>query len=179
MTDGLWGLFGVIIGSFLTFFTQYIFELRREKKKNRKAFLRQDYQTSENIYKIKSALKAFHSFTEMDLKNYSDDDLGKELYNSINYFSKECSNIWFDFKNVLFTYFQKVLVDQNILLLDNAMIKIINANIGTKHMDFDVFRNIHEDLQKDKNCFQDAILIINLVENEFQKIRKYIIKKKV
>jgi hypothetical protein len=50
MSDGLWGFSGVIIGSLITFLSQYFFEKRQEKLRNRKLFIDKYLKIYENIF---------------------------------------------------------------------------------------------------------------------------------
>jgi len=179
ITDGLLGFIGVIIGGLLTFLSQYIFEIHRGKIKNRKIFLREHYKISNNLFKIKQALIQFESFTNMNLNNYTDDDLAGELYHSVIHFSKECSNIWVDFRGILFAYFHKTINEESFFILDNAIMGIINSDTGLKNVDFEVFRNNHSQLQNNKDDYRQATAIINSIEDEYIKLIKKVIKKKM
>ena len=177
MSDGFWGLTGVVIGGIITFFLQYILGLRKEKIKNRKLFIKQHYQINEDIFIIKNALKQFYSFVNMDLNKYTDEELESELYQSIIYFSNKCSNIWVDFRDIIFSYFYKSIDNNSLLILDNVMYKIINSNIGTKYIGFEVFRNNHDDLQNSKNEFSQALILITYIEKEYHKLERKFMKK--
>ena len=179
MFDGFSELLGVVIGGLITFFSQYIFELCREKRKNRKSFLKQHYDINKNILILEGALKQFHSFAKEDLNKYTNEDLESELYPSIIRFSNECSNIWVDFRDIIFSYFYKLIDNNSILILDNAMYKIINANTGTKNMDFKVFRNIHNNLRNSVDEFNEALTIITDIENEYHKLERKIKRKNI
>jgi hypothetical protein len=115
----------------------------------------------------------------MDLENYTDDDLKSELYPSIIHFSQECSNILVDFRNTLLGYFYKSIDYKSFLILDSAIISIININCGIKYIDFEVFRNIHNQLQNSKDDFNQAIKAMNSIENEYHKLKRKLIKTKI
>jgi len=179
MSDGFWGLLGVVIGGLITFFSQYIFSLHKEKIKNRKLFLKQHFEIINNIIILKNALGQFYSFVNMDLSKHTNEELERELYHSIINFSNKCSNIWFDFRDIILTYFYKSIDDKSLFILDSVMCNIINANPGTKYIDFELFRNIHNSLQNSGNEFKQALKLITDIEEKYHEINRGILKKKI
>jgi hypothetical protein len=172
--NGLWGLIGVVIGGLLTFLSQYIFELRKEKKENRNIFLQENLQTNESLFIIRKALKQFQSFSKMDLDTAEDYDL-EEVHESINYSSGKCSKVWFDFRSIIQTYFYKSINGNSFLFLDNVLTGICNSSMN--FMDFEMLRTIHKNWQEKRDDFQKAIALIDSIENEYFTLKKKIIKK--
>jgi len=173
MSDGLWALIGVIIGGLLTFFSQYFFEKRHEKIENKKLFFERHNKINNNIFIIQQALKQFLSFAKLNLNNYSDDDLEEgELYQSIIHFSNECSIIWNDFRDILLTYFFKSADDTSFIILDKTISIVISSNPGVQYFDVEIFKNIHNVLQKSKNDFSQAISVIDSIKNDYYKLWK-------
>jgi len=103
--EGLWGIFGIIIGSSITFFSQYFFEMHREKMKNRIIFINQYLQIQEYIFIIKNAINQMINITEIDIEKNIREDLKQELIPSIIHFSEKCNIIWSEFRTILFCYF--------------------------------------------------------------------------
>jgi hypothetical protein len=179
LSDGLCGFIGVITGAILTIFSQYLWEIYREKRKNKKVFIKHHYQIYEDLFILKGALKQMQSFLTMDLTNYSNDDLESELYPSIINFSIKCSNIWIKFRDILLGYFHKSINQKSFLILDHVVLNIINMDTGLKNIDFDIFRNLHNNMKNSKSDVDQAITLVNLIEDEFYKMRNKYIKRMI
>lgn len=177
--EGLWGIFGIIIGSSITFFSQCFFEMHREKMKNRILFINQYLQIQEYIFIIKNAINQMINITEIDIEKDIREDLKQELFPSIIHFSEKCNIIWSEFRTILFYYFYKIINNKSDLFynLDNVIIEIINLNNAI--IDVDIFINNYEQMKQNRNKYIKAIKYICIIEEEYNKIRKKILVKKI
>jgi hypothetical protein len=180
LTDGFWGFIGVITGSILTLFSHFIFEMCRKKDKNRKLFIKQHYKISENIFKIKSALKQIQNFADMDINLCANNDLSEEYYPSLIHFSKECSDIWNDFRIMLMRYFFRSINKNSLLILNDTILNIIDINGGLSNtINFEILENHHCTLKNKKDNILESLKTMDSIEIQYQKlinklIRKYI-----
>jgi hypothetical protein len=179
MTDGLWGLIGVIIGAVLSITSQYFFEIRRDRINNRKIFIEKSYQIMENIIKIKKSVDQILIFITFDLSQHDEKECSEELYPTINYFSKECSNLWPDFKISLLKYFPKTIRNSLFMNFEKIIVDISYLNTENKIMVSGQLLNLQESLRKQKNKYENAVKLIKYMEAEYKLSLKKLIRKKI
>jgi hypothetical protein len=132
----------------------------------------------ENSFKTKQALEQTISFLIKDLTLYSDNDFKKEIYPSILNFPRNCSNIWKNFRVNLLENFHKTFTNDEFIVLDNAICKIIKIKPDTNFVKPEMFREKHNDLIKYKNEFNNALVVINAIEKEYNRRRNEFLKRK-
>jgi hypothetical protein len=67
MSEGIFGLIGVFLGSFLAISSQFYFSLREEKKRNRETFLKESNDIISYIMIFRNTLKQVLLFINMDI----------------------------------------------------------------------------------------------------------------
>jgi len=181
--EGIWGLIGVVIGSVFTLGFQYFTEIRREIVREREIFLKQYREIHDNIYKIKCLLICYKNYLKIDINTqtdeYFDSNLESEIYNPLVRYSKECSDIWVGFKDILEKYFYKI-DKESFPVLDDAVTTILDMRIGHGFgIGFEMLKDNHSYLRKDKEKIKKAFLVINSIEKECFQMKKKFLKKRI
>jgi hypothetical protein len=174
LSDGIWGLIGVGLGTVLSIVSQYFFELRREKSKKRKYFIQKNTQIIENINSLENVVKQLLNIGHYDLSKYGEEELYSELNQTINHFSEKCSTNWSDFKIILLEYFPKTINNKYFMQLENTIIDMIFLYDNSKIIEPGQFKNKLESLNTNHEKYETAKNIIDIMKNEYYELIKKI-----
>jgi hypothetical protein len=173
MNEGLWGFIGVIIGSALSIVSQYFFEIRREKSRNKTEFIIQINNIEKGIHSLKKGIKQCLYINEIDMTKYSEEEIYNELNPTLNYFASEIKNIWPEFKQNVIQYFPSIFFDEKYKYLEYLIEEYYSIDKRIKVNVDDVFINYLEYLKEKNDEFNYSLLLINKLEIVFLKtIRK-------
>jgi ribosomal protein S18 len=178
MTDGIWGLIGVIIGTILSIMSQYFFEIRRDRMNNGKIFIEKSYQIMIDIIKLKNSVDQILNFITFDLSKYDEEEASEELYPTINYFSRECSNLWPDFKICLLKYFPRIIKNPLFMNFEKIIVNMNYLNNEGKIKESGQLLNLQNLLKEQKSEYENAAKLVKYIEEEYKLLIRKITKKK-
>lgn len=179
ITDGLWGFIGVVTGLVFSIIFKYIFEIRNEKKENKNYFIKNNYNIQNCIIIIKKVILQFYNFSKMNIEKENYDLFLEEYQPTLSRFSKDCTLVWNDFRDNLLFYFQNIIDDKSLQILDNNILDIIYFEADKNILDYELLINIQKNFKNKENELEYCVNILNSIEKQYNKLRKEYFKKRI
>jgi hypothetical protein len=176
ITVAIFGLLGVLIGSFLSIAGQYYLEYRKEKRLIQNLLKDYNIEFIKNITRLSNTIIMYITFLKEninDLEEYQIDELYDYMYNQ----SEQCYNIWPDFKIFLYKYLPNVVNNKTFEKLETVMEFFGMECLSLKLRRFAKYDKQmmiakKETLMNKKEMFQDVKEYLSFIENEYHKLIK-------
>jgi signal transduction histidine kinase len=172
MADGLWGLIGVIIGSILSIVSQYLFHLQRERLENRKEYLSQIDIIEDSIQTLKNGINQILNIIEIDLSQYSEDELYSELNQTLDYLSLHIVEKWPKLKINIINFFPSIYLDKKFKFLEYSIMEFNFNQKRIKNITDGIFFNLIKHFKDKKIEFEQSYSIIIELEKKYNHIIK-------
>ena len=172
----IFGLLGVLIGSFITIAGQFYLEYRKEKRRIQNLLKDYNIKFVKNITKISNAIVMYIAFLKEDinkLEDYQIDELYDYLYNH----SEQCYSIWPDFKIFLYKYLPNILnnkkFDKFVIVMEFFGMECLYLKLR-KFAKYDKQIAIarKEELMSRKEMFQNGKEYLGFIVSEYHKLIK-------
>jgi len=163
-----------ILDRIFSFIPQIFLEQHQEIKKNRESFLEESLKIPDYISTTKKALTCAINFLLYDIPNLKEDYLRENTF-PINYQAAEnCLSRWDNFRNILEKYFSK---NNNLSILERAMFGI--RKMYVKYAELESYIAMQTYMKEDSEYFNNALKMLDFIEEKYHRFRKKCNKRKI
>jgi len=191
MTDGLWSLIGVIIGSLVTSRGLFYLEKHRENREYRDRFITNSRKIIRLIPDLKENLNFLYEATDDEPEIFSPDDMDN-FYSKMIRSGKKISENWIDFYYYLLAYFHEETKCEDLKKIKRIIHQAENLEMSTLEistiyddngeLDFDKGYKLFDkkiiELKKCRADIQSTLNFMDSVELRFDELLRKSLKRK-